>query len=285
MCACNTFTNYPCDTQSEETCVLENGSYICKAVVGEACEDLVFCAECLEAEGCGAWTGGACSNECLQDVSCFTTDTFPDKNVEETCQVAADNEADAELCSSRTECGNCVGTTLLDGETTCQWFENESFCASGCTLGACGETTCNETGDKEIGAATTSPTKSPTGAPTKSPTASPTVRGTTSPPSASPTASPTGSPAVSPAAPKWTVISSTTSSVPSSEKVELSCVFANEWSAVNHPIDYPSSNAHWSPMLLAAHSKDYQMWAEGVLASPGVVSVAEVRRANTGPGC
>lgn len=78
----------------------------------------------------------------------------------------------------------------------------------------------------------------------------------------------------------WNVVSTVTSTIPSSESVELSCVFDNAWSAATHPIDYPGTDAHWSPMVVAAHSTDYEMWSRNSFASDGVVSVAEVRHAN-----
>jgi hypothetical protein len=67
------------------------------------------------------------------------------------------------------------------------------------------------------------------------------------------------------------------SDIPSTDAVELTCTFDNDWSESTHPIDYPGTDAHWSPMVLASHSGQYEMWSSGVLASDGVVSVAEVR--------
>lgn len=77
---------------------------------------------------------------------------------------------------------------------------------------------------------------------------------------------------------QYTVITEVASSVPSSENVELSCEFTNQWTAERHPKNYPSANAHWSPMIFASHSADYTMWADGELASPAMKIVAEVRR-------
>jgi hypothetical protein len=73
------------------------------------------------------------------------TDTFPDLNVQETCQKAADDETDAQLCLDQTDCGSCVDTTLSDGMTTCQWFKDGEYCGSGCDMTGCGETTCDVT--------------------------------------------------------------------------------------------------------------------------------------------
>jgi len=54
-----------------------------------------------------------------------------------------------------------------------------------------------------------------------------------------------------------------------------SCTFDNNWSGSNHPVNYPSSNAHWSPPVLAAHSSAYSMWKEGGTATDGIELVAE----------
>lgn len=48
----------------------------------------------------------------------------------------------------------------------------------------------------------------------------------------------------------------------------------NNWSAVNHPVNYPS-NAHWSPPIIAAHSEKYNIWKPDTLATKGVEEVAE----------
>eukprot|EP01026_Neomeris_dumetosa_P045726 TRINITY_DN3876_c0_g1_i2.p2 TRINITY_DN3876_c0_g1~~TRINITY_DN3876_c0_g1_i2.p2 ORF type:complete len:145 (+),score=27.95 TRINITY_DN3876_c0_g1_i2:200-634(+) len=47
------------------------------------------------------------------------------------------------------------------------------------------------------------------------------------------------------------------------------------WSAVTHPINYPSS-AHWSRLSGTTHNENYQMWQGGMLSSPGVKQVAEL---------
>lgn len=57
--------------------------------------------------------------------------------------------------------------------------------------------------------------------------------------------------------------------------ISYTCTFYSEWTAATHPIDYPS-NAHWSPMFMASHSKDYSIWDSGAKATAGVQSVAEV---------
>lgn len=77
-------------------------------------------------------------------------------------------------------------------------------------------------------------------------------------------------------------VSTSLSGIPSTQPVRVSCVFDNTWLAATHPMDYPSSNAHWSPMVVVSHSGDYEMWAPSQLASPGVQSVAEVGQLSFG---
>jgi hypothetical protein len=71
------------------------------------------------------------------------------------------------------------------------------------------------------------------------------------------------------------VVFANTSNIPSQEPAAYSCTFRNNWSAANHPQLYPGENAHWSPPVLATHNLDYQMWAQGDFASPGIEQVAE----------
>jgi len=71
-----------------------------------------------------------------------------------------------------------------------------------------------------------------------------------------------------------TLISQVPSTVPASHSVTYSCTMNNNWSAVNHPVNYPSS-AHWSPPIIAAHSKKYSVWTPDKLATQGVKNVAE----------
>jgi hypothetical protein len=113
----------------------------CPVVV---CSDLMTCGKCLQTPECGAWAAGSCLESCdlIADVACYTVQNSG-QSINETCQTAANNEADATLCSSKSNCGECVGTTLLDGNTTCQWFSDGDFCGSGCGLTGCGENTCD----------------------------------------------------------------------------------------------------------------------------------------------
>eukprot|EP00549_Striatella_unipunctata_P004125 CAMPEP_0118685436 /NCGR_PEP_ID=MMETSP0800-20121206/7242_1 /TAXON_ID=210618 ORGANISM="Striatella unipunctata, Strain CCMP2910" /NCGR_SAMPLE_ID=MMETSP0800 /ASSEMBLY_ACC=CAM_ASM_000638 /LENGTH=491 /DNA_ID=CAMNT_0006582341 /DNA_START=108 /DNA_END=1583 /DNA_ORIENTATION=+ len=75
-------------------------------------------------------------------------------------------------------------------------------------------------------------------------------------------------------------VTTTDSSVASTETVNYECQFINNWSAVNHPIMYPSS-AHWSPPILAAHTNQYTMWEESGMSSDGVQLVAETGGTST----
>ena len=111
------------------------------------CSSVATCVECFTTDGCGAWAPVAgCLESCnvIADASCYTNTTFPDLNVEETCQAAAGQQADAQLCSSKTTCGECVATTLSDGNTTCQWFTVTEYCGSACDMNGCGEMTCDD---------------------------------------------------------------------------------------------------------------------------------------------
>lgn len=77
------------------------------------------------------------------------------------------------------------------------------------------------------------------------------------------------------------VVSKTASFVASTETVDYTCVFQNNWSGVDHPNLYPSANAHWSSPVLAAHSAEYAMWEEGGMTSSGVEIVAETGSTGT----
>lgn len=76
---------------------------------------------------------------------------------------------------------------------------------------------------------------------------------------------------------EYTVISLETGIVPISAPVEVSCVFTNQWTSQRHPLAYPpAARARWSSMILASHSSDYTMWANGDIASPAIQTLAEV---------
>jgi len=109
------------------------------------CTQVTSCVECLNTEGCEGWAPVVgCLSSCfsIADVGCYSKNTFPDANVEETCQIAQGNADDARLCRQQNDCESCVGTMLSDNSTTCQWFEDRGFCASGCEMMGCGDTSC-----------------------------------------------------------------------------------------------------------------------------------------------
>ena len=68
------------------------------------------------------------------------------------------------------------------------------------------------------------------------------------------------------------------SDVPITHSATYSCVLTNTWSGARHPIDYASvsSRAHWTPPVLLAHSRFYDLWSPGEFASPGIERVAEL---------
>lgn len=73
------------------------------------------------------------------------------------------------------------------------------------------------------------------------------------------------------------------SNVPISQYAKYTCVLTNNWSGLNHPIDYSnvSGSAHWSPPVLLAHNRNVDLWSPGEFASPGVESVAEMGLTST----
>lgn len=126
------------------------------------------------------------------------------------------------------------------------------------------------------------PTAAPAGS-TLDPTVPPTV-GATSPqtvaPSGTPTATPTTAPPtsrpISPVTP-FTIVSAVPSSGPAAPVIGVSCAIENQWTASRHPNDYPTRLAEWSPMVVASHSDEFQMWENGQPASSGVRSIVRVR--------
>lgn len=118
------------------------------------CNDFETCIDCLQTPECRGWAPSAvgCLESCdmIADVRCYTS-MADESTISETCQAADDNEADAELCSGKMNCDECVGTTLSDGNTTCQWFNDGSYCASGCDMAGCGETECQAEGTDDDG--------------------------------------------------------------------------------------------------------------------------------------
>ena len=52
--------------------------------------------------------------------------------------------------------------------------------------------------------------------------------------------------------------------------------FASTWSSQNHPEDFPSSSAHFSPLIGATHDSEVVFWQAGGLATPGIKDMAEL---------
>ena len=51
--------------------------------------------------------------------------------------------------------------------------------------------------------------------------------------------------------------------------------FISNWSSTTHPTDYPTSSAHWSPLIGTTHKNASAFLQLGLLASDGVEQVAE----------
>jgi hypothetical protein len=71
------------------------------------------------------------------------------------------------------------------------------------------------------------------------------------------------------------ILQTSISTIPVTQNVLYSCVLTNNWTMENHPVDYPSGSAHWSPPVMVTHNKNYEVWAPNKLATPGVEFVAE----------
>merc|ERR1711935_82831 len=76
------------------------------------------------------------------------------------------------------------------------------------------------------------------------------------------------------------IVTKVAGSTPVGTPISFTCTFDSQWTAATHPIDYPS-NAHWSPMFMASHNKDYSMWDSGAKATAGVQSVAKTGSLST----
>jgi len=119
-------------------------AWIAFRVRAQDCSTLTSCVECLDTDGCGTWqSDNTCQASCLiQDGGCFSAENFEGQANDVICSVAANSAADAELCSNMTDCGSCIGTTLSDESTTCQWFSDGEYCGSACDMNGCGNTIC-----------------------------------------------------------------------------------------------------------------------------------------------
>jgi hypothetical protein len=127
----------------------------------EVCGTTTSCLDCLNQDGCDAWSVGTCFESCDNaplDVGCYSSENFDGMAPEEICTKHDNDKADTELCSSQSGCGSCVDTVLSDG-SSCQWFGELGFCGSGCGFIGCGVTTCETppppSASSECGAAAT----------------------------------------------------------------------------------------------------------------------------------
>jgi len=109
------------------------------------CGSFTSCLDCLNQEGCDAWSVGQCFPTCSdgpQDTSCYSQKYFsgtPDA----ICMQADYDKADDELCASMTDCTSCIDAVLSDGTSSCRWYaEGDGYCASGCGMDSCGATVC-----------------------------------------------------------------------------------------------------------------------------------------------
>lgn len=61
--------------------------------------------------------------------------------------------------------------------------------------------------------------------------------------------------------------------------VEYEITFDASWSSETHPQDFPR-NPHFSGLIGGTHADGFQIWAEGLLASPGIERMAELGSKN-----
>jgi len=113
------------------------------------CKTFSDCTSCIDA-GCG-WTGGACLDSCkmIADIPCYDTqyngNSF--ESSESVCLIEQQETQDYLTCSEKENCLDCISTTLISTEGTCQWQESTgekipSKCKSTCDLSGCGSIEC-----------------------------------------------------------------------------------------------------------------------------------------------
>jgi hypothetical protein len=63
------------------------------------------------------------------------------------------------------------------------------------------------------------------------------------------------------------------------DAAEYTLVFKNNWTAANHPVDYPASGAvsgpHFSGIVGAAHSASFSLFKPGMMPTPGLERLSE----------
>ncbi len=109
------------------------------------CDDMESCTDCLGAVVCDWYGGSLCSHYTLMimDIPRYTVDRST--TVEEVCKRASQEEADRDLCYSKTDCASCTSTVLSDGVSTCNYFTAFGFCGyPECGMLGCGEPSCRD---------------------------------------------------------------------------------------------------------------------------------------------
>lgn len=66
----------------------------------------------------------------------------------------------------------------------------------------------------------------------------------------------------------------TSPSSPSTQTARYRATFQASWSAVTHPVDFPSS-AHFTSLVGGTHNAQVTFWREGVVATDGIKDMAE----------
>jgi hypothetical protein len=73
--------------------------------------------------------------------------------------------------------------------------------------------------------------------------------------------------------------SATPAGNPAIDDAEYTLVFRNNWTASNHPFEYPSSNPvsgpHYSGIIGAAHNESFALFKDGVMPTPGLEKLSE----------
>src|SRR5262245_42337542 len=64
--------------------------------------------------------------------------------------------------------------------------------------------------------------------------------------------------------------------VPADSVASYTVTFVSTWSAATHPVNFPTTSAHFSGLIGATHDDRVRFWREGELASPGIQAMAEL---------
>ena len=63
---------------------------------------------------------------------------------------------------------------------------------------------------------------------------------------------------------------------PMMDGAEYTLVFKSNWTAANHPVEYPSGAAHFSGIIGAAHDASYAIFKDGMRPTPGLEALSEM---------